>query len=284
MIRFELGKLGRDGFHLDVGGELPPGSMTALFGPSGSGKTTLLRLLAGLDTPDYGTLSADEELWFDGRHTLPPQRRRVGMVFQDYALFPQLSVQENVAFGAARNDQALVRELLSLCELEALAARRPAALSGGQKQRVALARALASRPRLLLLDEPLSALDGALRLQLQDMLAEMHQRFELTTVLVSHDLAEVFRLADQVLQLKRGKLQAYGSPAELFLPSNSDSGRYQLHGEVLALRPADVLWRLTVLIGGETLDLLINQTEAASLKPGQRVALSAGSLSLLGQP
>jgi molybdate transport system ATP-binding protein len=281
MIRFELGKHGRDGFCLDIGATLETGSITALFGPSGSGKTTLLRLLAGLDTPDFGLLSVDEQIWFDGQRALPAQQRRVGMVFQDYALFPQLSVRDNVAFGAARSDAALVDELLTLCELESLASRRPASLSGGQKQRVALARALARRPRLLLLDEPLSALDGALRQQLQNMLTEMQQRFEFTTVLVSHDLAEVFRLADQVLQMEQGRLRAQGTPAQLFLPASSDSGRYQLHAEVLAVRRADVVWRLTVLIGGETVDLLINQQEAQALRPGQRIALSAGSLSLL---
>lgn len=281
MIQFDLGKRGQGGFCLEVRGQFEPGSITALFGPSGSGKTTLLRLLAGLETPDYGTLSVDQQSWFDGKRALAPQQRRVGMVFQDYALFPQLCVRDNIAFGAARNDQPLIDELLTLCELEPLAKRRPTALSGGQKQRVALARALASRPRLLLLDEPLSALDFSMRQQLQTMLVDMHQRFELTTVLVSHDLAEVFRLADQVLQLEHGKLCASGTPNELFIPSNGDSGRYQLHAEVLAIRPADVLWRLTVLIGGEQVDVLVNQAEAVQLTPGQRLVLSAGSLSPL---
>jgi molybdate transport system ATP-binding protein len=284
MIDFSLGKRGKDGFCLEVAAQLQAGSLTALFGPSGSGKTTLLRLLAGLETPDFGHLEVNNQSWFDGRHALPPQQRGVGLVFQDYALFPQLSVRDNVRFGASASDGALVRELLTLCELDELAERRPASLSGGQKQRVALARALASRPQLLLLDEPLSALDGTLRRHLQDMLLEMHRRFELTTILVSHDLAEVFRLADQVLQLEDGRQRAFGSPAALFLPDSRDSSRCQLHAEVLAVRPADIMWRLTVLIGGDTVDLLVSHEEAASFHPGQRIVLSAGALAPLATP
>jgi molybdate transport system ATP-binding protein len=281
MIRFEFIKRGRQGgFALDIAAQLPTGSLNALSGPSGSGKTTLLRLLAGLDRPDSGLLEVEGERWFDGRRALPPQQRRVGMVFQDYALFPHLSVRDNIAFGAARGDGALVNELLELTELGALATRRPASLSGGQKQRVALARALACRPRLLLLDEPLSALDHTLRQQLQNMLAEMQNRFQLTTLLVSHDLAEVFRLANHVLQLDQGRLRASGSPAELFLQTaGDDSGRCQLHAEVLAIRPADVMWRLSVLVGGELVDLLVSRSEAEVLRPGQRITLSAGALS-----
>jgi molybdate transport system ATP-binding protein len=284
MIELSLQKHGKDGFFLNVTAQLQPGSLTALFGPSGSGKTTLLRLLAGLETPDSGQLTVNRQTWFDGRRMLPPQQRRVGLVFQDYALFPQLSVGDNVRFGAAPGDSALVRELLELCELNDLTERRPATLSGGQKQRVALARALASRPQLLLLDEPLSALDGPLRQHLQNMLLEMHQRFELTTILVSHDLAEVFRLADQVLQLENGTQRAFGTPAELFLPTSHDSGRYQLHAEVLAIRPADIMWRLTVLIAGDAVDLLVSQEEAERVSPGQRMVLCAGSLAPLPQP
>jgi molybdate transport system ATP-binding protein len=269
-------------FDLQIAATLPDGGLTALFGPSGAGKTTLLRLLAGLDHPDAGRIVVNGETWFDGRRAMPPQQRRVGMVFQDYALFPHLSVQQNVAFGAARGDAALIAELLEQTGLAPLAGRRPATLSGGQKQRVALARALASRPRLLLLDEPLSALDPLLRRQLQDMLGEMQQRFDLAVVLVSHDLAEVFRLADHVLHLERGRVRGFASPEALFLPPGGDRGRCQLHGEVLALRPADVLWRLTVLVGGEPVDILIGADEATGIDIGQRVVLSAGALHLQG--
>lgn len=273
-------RMGHAGFDLQVRARLPDG-LTALFGPSGSGKTTLLRLLAGLDRPDAGRIVVDGEVWFDGRRTLPPQKRRVGMMFQDYALFPHLSVRDNVAFGAGRDNRRLVDELLTLTGLAPLSGRPPATLSGGQKQRVALARALACRPRLLLLDEPLSALDPALRQQLQDMLEDMRRRFDLSILLVSHDLAEVFRLADTVVHLQRGRVQGQASPEQLFLPPAGDRGRCQLHGEVLAIRQADVMWRLTVLVGSEPVDLLVSAQEAKALRVGQRVPLLAGALHLL---
>ena len=277
MIRFELTQARR----LDVAAEIGHGQLCALYGPSGAGKTTLLRMLAGLDKPDSGFLEVAGERWFDGKRALPPQRRKVGMVFQDHALFPHLTVRDNIAFGAAHSDSALIDQLLEWTELGPFATRRPASLSGGQRQRVALARALACRPRLLLLDEPLSALDDNLRAQLQDMIADLHRRFELTTLLVSHDLAEVFRLANKVLQLDQGKLIAQGTPAELFLPSSGDSSRCQLHARVLAIRPADVMWRLTVLIGNERIELLVSRAEAETRTVGDRIVLSAGQLSPL---
>lgn len=283
MIEFSLQKT-RRGAHgallLDVRATLAAGSFTVLSGASGAGKTTLLRLLCGLEQPDSGTLHVNGECWFAHDRLLPVQQRRIGMVFQDYALFPHLSVRDNIAFGAARGDEALVSELIMLCGLSELAKQPPAQLSGGQKQRVALARALASRPQLLLLDEPLSALDHQLRRQLQTMLRDMHQRFSLTTVMVSHDLGEIFAVADQVLQLDNGKIIARGTPADVFLQTQRDSSRVALHGEVLALHAADVMWRVTVLIAGELVDVLLCQNDAAGLVPGQRVRLSAGALQL----
>lgn len=286
MIRFSLQKRlsGAHDFSLDVAATLPAGSFTALTGASGAGKTTLLRLLAGLDRPDAGQLDVAGAPWFGPGRWLAPQRRRIGMVFQDYALFPHLSVRDNVAYGAARGDGALVDELLDLTGLAPLAAIRPARLSGGQRQRVALARAIACRPRLLLLDEALSALDPELRLQLQDEVGALHRRFGLTTVMVSHDLPEVFRLADHVLLLDDGRVAAQGSPAQVYLAGRGGNGRYTLTGHVLALRPADVLWRLTVAVGGELADILITPAEAATLSVGQRVTLSAGALHLAPSP
>ncbi len=202
---------------LDVALALPPGELLALSGPSGAGKTTLLRLLAGLDRPDAGFVRCEEQTWYDGarRRWLPPQRRPLGFVFQDYALFPNMTVRENLAFaaGGQAGNKQLVSELLIMLELAELAERRPALLSGGQQQRVALARALARRPRLLLLDEPLSALDLPIRLRLQQVLADVHQRFELTTILISHDPAEIARLATRVLELDLGQVRRLGPPA-----------------------------------------------------------------------
>ncbi|RZK45165.1 MAG: ATP-binding cassette domain-containing protein, partial [Hymenobacter sp.] len=201
---------------LDVALTLAPGELLALSGPSGAGKTTLLRLLAGLSRPDGGYLKFDGQTWCDHarRQWLPPQRRPLGFVFQDYALFSNMTVRQNLAFAAEGQPEARrsVEELLDLLELTELAERRPAVLSGGQQQRVALARALARRPRLLLLDEPLSALDLPTRLRLQAALAEVHRQFKLTTLLISHDPAEIARLAHRVLELELGQVVRTGPP------------------------------------------------------------------------
>ncbi|SCK24055.1 ABC transporter ATP-binding protein [Vogesella sp. LIG4] len=277
MIRFKLHKTLSPHASLEVAGELPAGRITALTGESGAGKTTLLRLLAGLANADGGELEVDGECWIRGRHSLPPQQRGVGMVFQDYALFPHLDVRGNVAFGAAPSDAALVEELLELTGLAALAGQRPRQLSGGQRQRVALARALARRPRLLLLDEPLSALDPALRERLQDELLQLQQRFAVTTVLVSHDIPEVFKLASQVLQLSQGRIVRRGSPAEVYLQGNA-ADRLRLNATVLAIQPADLLWRVTVQSGGSMVDILLDTEEVAGLRVGSQLPLLAGNL------
>jgi len=229
---------------LDVALTLAPGELLALSGPSGAGKTTLLRMLAGLTRPDSGFLRVEGQLWYDqaSRQWLPPQRRPLGFVFQDYALFPNMTVRENLAFAASDQSGAaqLVSELLELLELTELAGRRPSALSGGQQQRVALARALARRPRLLLLDEPLSALDLPTRLRLQQALGEVHRQYKLTTVLISHDPAEIARLADRVVELDLGQVRRVGPPVAVAAPAT-------VAGRVLAVLPGG---RLRVQLPG----------------------------------
>lgn len=258
------------------------GQRVALFGASGAGKTTLLRMLAGLVRPDAGRIVVDGELWFDSSKgvCLPAQARRVGMVFQDYALFPHLSVRGNLEFAQARKDPKRVDELLALTGLAALAKRKPATLSGGQQQRVALARALAAEPRLLLLDEPLSALDPDLREQLQGELLALQQRFALSTVLVSHDLAEVFRLAQHVLKLEAGQVIGEGAPAELFL-AQSGGGRFHLAAQVLAIRRVDVVEMASLLVGGQIVDVVLDEGEAARLRVGASVTIAAKGFSPL---
>jgi len=194
------------------------GEVVALLGPSGSGKTTLLRLLAGFETPDAGVI----RLAGGDVAGLPPARRRFGMVFQHYALFPHLTVGENVAFGLeaqawpAERTAERVREVLALVDLAGFEGRRPGAISGGQQQRVALARALAPEPRVLLLDEPLSNLDPALRERTRRELRRAIERVGITTVLVTHEQEEAFDLGDRVAVLHRGRLEQVGRPEELY--------------------------------------------------------------------
>ncbi len=200
------------------------GELVSLYGHSGAGKTSILRMLAGLMKPDGGYIRVGGVTWYDAsrRVQVPVQQRRIGMVFQDYALFPNMNVRENIAYGSRQPaDKNRVDELLDLTGLTGFAGNPVQSLSGGQQQRVALARAIASRPALLLLDEPLSAIDNALRAQLQEMLLEVHRRFQLTTILISHDVEEIVRLADRVLHLDKGMIEVHTNPGAFFYRGTS---------------------------------------------------------------
>jgi molybdate transport system ATP-binding protein len=204
--------------NLDVRLTVPKGELVALHGVSGAGKTTLLRMLAGLETPEEGRIEVDHEIWFDstGRVCMPPQKRSVGFVFQNYALFPTMTVRRNLAFAARGRKDPSVDMLLKMVGLEELQNRYPEELSGGQQQRVALARALIRRPKILLLDEPLSALDQNMREKLQEELLRWRRELELTTILVSHDRSEILRLADKIVELREGRVMFQGDPIEVF--------------------------------------------------------------------
>lgn len=202
MLRLEISKrlvAGDRVFELETAFELPLGGFLGVSGPSGSGKTTLLRCIAGLCRPERGRIEIGNELWFDSATGLdvPVRRRSVGFVFQDYALFPHLSVHGNIQF--ATGDRRRTAELLALTRLEDCAHNFPRELSGGQKQRTAIARALGRKPRLLLLDEPLSALDEELRLSLGSELGRILADSAVTAILVSHSREEIERLCSRVL-------------------------------------------------------------------------------------
>ncbi|MBB3745232.1 iron(III) transport system ATP-binding protein [Rhizobium sp. BK591] len=205
----------------DISLDVSAGSRTAVVGPSGSGKTTLLRIIAGFEQPDVGRVTLDGDLLADGPAAVPAHKRGIGIVSQDGALFPHLSVAENIGFGferGAADREKRILELLDMVELDrGMLARRPHQLSGGQQQRVALARALGRKPRLMLLDEPFSALDTGLRENMRKAVARVLQAAGITTILVTHDQEEALTFADQVAVLREGRLIQAGSPQSLYL-------------------------------------------------------------------
>lgn len=196
------------------------GELVGLLGPSGAGKSTLLRLIAGFEGPDEGSILLGGRLVSSPGRVEPPERRGVGMVFQDYALFPHLTVEENVAFGLRRMGRAerrsRVRAVLQLVGLAGREGRYPHQLSGGQQQRVALARALAPQPSVILLDEPFSNLDAVLRAQMRAEVQEILRRAGATGILVTHDYRDAFAICDRVGVLHQGRLEQVGTPEELF--------------------------------------------------------------------
>ena len=195
--------------HFDLSVELlcPADRMTVLIGPSGAGKTTLIRIIAGLEKPDDGVIRFGDEVWTDTnrRICLPPQKRRLGYVFQDYTLFPHLNIQDNAAFAAGKRKEA-VRPLLERFGLWPLRHRRPDAVSGGERQRCALCQALVREPRLLLLDEPFSALDVFTRRDLRDELLRIKQDWAIPILYVTHDVNEALYLANELLPLVEGRV------------------------------------------------------------------------------
>jgi ABC-type Fe3+/spermidine/putrescine transport system ATPase subunit len=205
-------------FEIDVALSVAPGELVTLLGPSGCGKTTFLRLVAGLIRPDEGRIS------LGGRRveTLPTEQREIGIVFQDYALFPHMNVAENIAFGPRMKNwpqqriRERVGELLDLVQLGGYEKRKVTELSGGEQQRVALARALAPNPRLLLLDEPLSALDARLRKTLRAEIRRIQQKLGLTTIYVTHDQEEALALSDRIAVMRGGRIEQTGEPREIY--------------------------------------------------------------------
>lgn len=263
--------------NLKVNKKINKGDFLTLFGKSGSGKTTLLRILAGLETPKSGKIVVDKEIWFDSskKINLAPQKRDVGFVFQDYALFPNMSVKKNLEFALKnKNEIKKVDEILEIMEIKNLSNMKPELLSGGQKQRVALARTLMTNPKILLLDEPLSALDTTMRLKLQDELSLIHQKFNITSILVSHDISEVFKLSNRVFKINLGEIEEDGTPNELFSNQNI-SGKFKIVGEILSIKKSDILYIIEILSNNEVVKATAVEDEIKDLKIGDKILLSS---------
>lgn len=246
------------------------GEFVALSGKSGSGKTTLLRILAGLEEAE-GNITVDQKIWLDQKRKLPPQKREIGFVFQDYALFPNMSVLENLLF--VQKDRELAEHLLEVTELTELKDRLPNQLSGGQKQRVALCRSLMSRPKILLLDEPLSALDPAMRTKLQNEILTLHKEFNITTIMVSHDPSEIYRLASRVIVLDHGSIVADGTPKNILLKTQG-SAKFSFDGELLDIIKVDVISIAVISIGQQLVEVVVSDEEVKNLQIGQIVSVS----------
>jgi len=273
MIKIELNKKlhGANGqMDLDVNLKIKEGDFIALAGQSGSGKTTLLRILAGLEDAN-GTIKIGEDIWLDNKNVLPPQKREIGFVFQDYALFPNMSVEENLLF--VNKDKKLANHLLQITELSELKSRLPNTLSGGQKQRVSLCRAMMNRPKLLLMDEPLSALDPSMRTKLQNEILTLHKEFGTTTIMVSHDPSEIYRLASRIVVLDQGVIIDDGVPKDVLLKT-SGSQKFSFEGELLDIKKVDVIYVAIISIGQQLVEVVVSQDEAKNLKIGDSVRVS----------
>ena len=253
------------------------GCFATLYGPSGAGKTSTLKILSGLLAPDKGYLAVNGKTWYDSGRAVnrPPQERRIGFVFQDYALFPHMTVNQNLHFALGKKgDPAMLDRLIGMIALEGLGDRKPAELSGGQQQRVALARALVQQPELLLLDEPLAALDLETRLKLQDDLLELHREFGLTTLLISHDTGEIIKLADKVFVLEKGQVNREGTPGEIFA-SKWISGKFRFTGEILQIERQEVIYIVTVRIQNSVVKVVADEEDIKFLQPGDKVLLAS---------
>ncbi len=201
----------------DVSLDVLPGNVTCLLGPSGCGKSTTLRIAAGVEKQDSGQVLQDETVLSDGRHHMPPESRSIGLMFQDFALFPHLSVADNVAFGMSKSEKSgRVEELLSKVGMARHIMKFPHELSGGEQQRVALARALAPRPRVMLMDEPFSGLDDRLRDEIRDETIEVLRTEGTAVLLVTHEPVEAMRMADEIALMRGGKIVQRGAPYNIY--------------------------------------------------------------------
>lgn len=286
MLEFELTKQfgkGKRRFLLDVKAALPTGKIIGIFGPSGAGKSSLLRLLSGLEKADLGSIKINNEVWSDTskKTFLKPQQRAVGYLFQSYSLFPNMTVMENLIFAAEKNTPLTnLEELLSATQLTDKKNQYPASLSGGEQQRAALARALIRRPSLLLLDEPLAALDDTIRTSLQSYILALHKRFQPTTLLVSHDRGELATLCDLVIEMDRGKIIQTITPDLLFGDTQTidlTSGSYR----ILTLIRNENQLIVELVSEKQKIKLVLNPASWPELKSGDNIQLTGTSFNLL---
>ena len=277
MITIDCKKKISDDFSIDARLEINKGSFVCLYGRSGSGKTTLLRILAGFLRADSGSIKDGDRVLQEGNEFLSAGKRRIGFLFQDYALFENMSVTGNLLF--ARNDPQKAAMLLEILELSEFAKSGVEGLSGGQKQRVALARALMQEPEILLLDEPLSALDFTMREKIQEYLLKIHEQFHQTVILVSHDVSEIYRLCKRVYEMKDGRIVRTGTPEEIFLKT-SGSQKFSFAGKIVDLQARDGVKVAVVAIGSQLCEVVLSNAEADGLQVGDEVKAGAKAFNI----
>lgn len=245
--------------YIEFDKEFNNNQIISIFGESGAGKSTILKIIAGLIKPENAFIQVDDEVWFDSEKNinLPPQKRNIGFLFQDYALFPNMSVYENLKY--ALNDKNQIQYFLDLMNLTKLSNAYPKELSGGQAQRVALARALIRKPKLLLLDEPLSAIDFKMRSSLQDELLKLFDKFKLSIFLISHDIAEIYKMSNVILHLDKGKI-IKDMKANEFSSSNI-SAKIRLSAVLIDIKQSDVLVIFTLLLNQDLIKITITKFE-----------------------
>ncbi len=262
---------------LDIRLEIAEGKLVTIYGKSGAGKTSILKIIAGLLKADTGVIKVNDNYWLDSskRICLPPQKRNIGFVFQEYALFPNMSVKENLLFALTKSqDKKIINELIDIIDLGDLKDRKPEILSGGQKQRVALARALVKKPQVLMLDEPLSALDNEMRQKLQQYVIQVHNEYKLTTILISHDVSEIIKMSDYLFEIDQGKIINQGIPTEVFT-QNKGFAKFQFIGEVIKMVNQDFIYIITVLIGKDLVKVVADTEEASKLQIGDKVIIAS---------
>jgi len=243
---------------LHLQGQINSGEIIAIYGKSGAGKTTLLKMLAGLITPDEGSVLVADQTWYDSTANvnLATHKRSIGFVFQNYALFPNMTVQQNVEYGLGElSDHKFTDRIIQITGIEDILSLKPQNLSGGQLQRVAFARAVVRKPSLLLLDEPLSALDIELRTVLQNELLELRKILDVTILFTSHNIPEVYKLADRVILIDKGKTVLSGTPSEVFADGDENVNAI---GEFLCYHQSGAKKRMTILVDGKVVSIAID--------------------------
>jgi molybdate transport system ATP-binding protein len=277
MIKIDINKqlYGANGvMNLDIDIEISTGEFLAISGKSGSGKTTFLRILAGLEKAN-GVIQIDNKIWLNQDKILAPQQREIGFVFQDYALFENMTIQDNLLF--VNNDKTLADHLLKITELTNLKNRLPNALSGGQKQRVSLARAFMNKPQLVLMDEPLSALDPSMRVKLQDEILLLHKEFNTTIIMVSHDPSEIYKLSTRAIVLEDGKIIKDSNNKDILLKTNTkDSFSFEV--EVLDIIKNNNIAIVTA--NKQIFQIKLSSEDITKLSIGNTISLDTSNLSL----